>query len=235
MKRLCKLLSIGLLAWGVGGCATSAAGLDLAVRGVLNLLISRESTSANAQVSGRIYDNGSILNPVIQLADDQVLSVNGVAIANPLGFFGGTVGSVDAPNIYTVSFDNRGTLASMNVTPPVDFTSVTPAAGSQVSKQGFDIGWTPSGDANVLVDIKITGLEPDGADDGEDPDVKVADLENLPDNGTAHVGAADMTDFLVGGVIVEVTRFRSFPQDLGLAGGQVRVEISKTVVLGLTE
>ncbi|MBN2560095.1 MAG: hypothetical protein JXQ75_04120 [Phycisphaerae bacterium] len=235
MWRFCKALSIGLTALAVGSCATSAVGLDLTLRGMLNLLISRESTAATAQVSGSIYDNGSTINLVIQLENDQVLSVNGVPIANPLGFFGGTLGSVNAPDAYTVSFNNKGSVASMDVTPPVDYTSVTPADGTQVAKQGFDVTWSPSGDADVMVDIEITGLGPDGADSDGDPDVAVTLLQNLADDASVHVGAADLADFLAGEIAVEISRFRTFPEDLGLAGGQARVEIVKTVTLDLTD
>lgn len=56
---------------------------------------------------------------------------------------------------------------------------MTPANGSPVSRQGFDVAWTPSGDANVRVDIEISGFGPDGADEDKNPDRESRFLSNL--------------------------------------------------------
>lgn len=225
-----------VLMLGIGSCTTSSIGLDLSVRGVLNFFITRPSASAGALASAYVNDSGAVGSPVVELQSNQVFSVNGVNLQKGLfNIHSAAIGSVNAPSQYTVAFDNAGTSASMNVTPPVDFTSTTPAPGTSVSKAGFNVGWAPSGDANVKVDVEIRGLAPDGDDENGDPDSKIVTLRNLPDTGTAAIGAGDLQGFLNDNITVKVVRFLTFQQTIGFSGGTVRTEIYKETVLTLTD
>lgn len=220
---------------GIGSCTTSSIGLDLTIRGVLSFFITRPSASAGALATGFINDSGSFGSPLVELQSNQVFSVNGVNLQKGVfTTYFAPIGSVEAPSEYTVAFDNAGASASMTVTPPVDFTSTTPAAGTSVSRTGFNVGWSPSGDSNVLVDIEIRGLGPDGDDQNIDPDSVTVNVKNLPDNGTATLGAGNLQGFLNGEITVKILRFRSFNQSIGLSSGTVRTEIYKETTLTLT-
>lgn len=206
---------------------TSSVGLDLAARGLLNFFITRQSTASNVTATAFVTDGGAFGLPIIDLQANQTFSVNNIQLQKL--FFGthfATLGAVDHTGSYTVTFNNAGTVASMVVSPPVDFTASSPAAGTTVQRStGFGATWSPSGDANVLVDLEIRGLKADGNDDGTEPDTKVETIRNLPDNGAATVGAANLAEFLNGAITFKITRFRPFPQTIGLSGGSVRVEI----------
>ncbi len=244
MKRNLVLATMLLAVLG-GGCAVvSSEGVDLSVRGMLSLLISRESTSATANTGASVRDNAAVFT-LLDLADDQVLSVNGVTLQPTLVniIFGlgfedfqvvAEIGSVDAPSTYSISFDNQGEVATMTVTPPADFTSVAPAAGSSVSKAGFTATWAPSGETDVLAAVVIVGLEADGSDDDTDPDASSVTLSNLPDSGTVSVGASDLNDLLPGDITLTVQRYRTTTQTLGFASGDVRVQVFQDVALTLT-
>lgn len=218
----------------VVGC-TSTVGVDLSIRGVLSFLISRESASASAHASASVGDNMSILT--FQLEGGQGFSINGTPLRPPLIGAQQTadVGAVDAPGSYSIDYHDGGDTTNMSVSPPADFASVTPAAGAQVSKTGFTMTWTPSGEADVLVDIVISGLEPDGTDDDSSPDLRQVTLGNLADDGMVSVGASNLNSFLLGDITVTVKRFRTVAQSLGFASGEVRVEIFQDIALTLTD
>lgn len=240
------VLGTMILALTLTGCPiTPSQGVDLSVRGVLSLLISQESGSATASAGASVRDNQAILT-LLQLADDQVLSVSGVELHLTLValLFGlglentqvvAEIGAVEAPESYTVSFDDQGQTTSMTVTPPANFTSATPAAGSQVSSAGFNVSWSPSGVAGVLVDIVIQGLQADEDDEDTEPDTKYVTLSNFSDDGTATVGASDLEELLPGVITVTVKRFHTYPQSLGFASGNVRVEVFYEIALTLTD
>jgi hypothetical protein len=243
MKRKARWGSVILAAMVTGCPITSSQGVDLGVRGILSLLISRQSGSATAYAGASVRDNTTIWN-LLELADDQVISVNGVdlsptllALVLGLGIenvqVAAEIGAVNAPESYSITFDNQGEVASMTVTPPTDFTSVTPATGTQVSKTGFTVTWSPTGEADVLVDIVIEGLGPDGEDQDTDPDTEIVTLSNLSDDGTVTIGAGDLSSFLTGTITVSVKRFLTFSQTLGFASGQVRTEVVQQISLTL--
>lgn len=220
-----------------GGCWSSGDGLDLTVRGRLSLHIDRESTSAQARVFGSVNDIKSFLFPVIVPDDDQVLTVNNVTIPHLFGLYGANIASVDAPDGYTVAFEYKGNVKSLVVTPLTDFTSVTPADGSEVSRQGFDITWSSSGDADALVDVKIRGLKKYSYDDDDedDPNKTFELINNLPDSGSVRIGKADLAKFLNGGIDLSVSRYRKFSGDLGLAETSIRVSNTSKKSLTLTD
>src|SRR6185436_4494178 len=101
------------------GCTTSSIGLDLSLRGVLNLVLSRESDSSSIRADAIVKDNGSVAN--VELADNQILSVNGTNLTpgfiNLLGHVGAELLAVDAPNSYAINFDNAGSVQSMTAAP----------------------------------------------------------------------------------------------------------------------
>ena len=219
----------------VAGCTTSTIGVDLSIRGVLSFLISRESASATAHASASVGDNTSIFT--FELEGGQGFSIDGIPFRPPLigAQHTADVGAVNAPGSYSIDFHDRGDTTNMAVSPPADFTSVTPAAGTQVSKTGFTITWTPSGEADVLVDIIIDGLEPDGTDDDSAPEFGRVSLRNLADNGMVSVGAGNLNSFLPGDITVTFIRFRTITQSLGFESGEVRVEIFQNIALMLSE
>ena len=57
------------------GCTTSSIGLDLSLRGVLTLVLTRDSGTSSVRADAFVKDNGSVAN--VELADNQNLSVNG--------------------------------------------------------------------------------------------------------------------------------------------------------------
>jgi len=229
---LVSTLSLG------GGC-TDGEGLDLGVRGRLTLHIERESTSAEADVFGSVNDIKSLFFPVIVLEKDQVLSVNSVKIPHLFGLHDGEIGSVNAPDTYTVTFDNKGSVKSVVVTPPADFAAFSPDNGVDVSRTGFEITWAPSGDAEVLVDVKIRGLKKvateDDDDDEDDPTKTWKYISNLPDSGSVTIGEADLAKFLNGEIDLSVSRVRKFSGDVGLADTAIRVSCTMKRSLTLTD
>lgn len=232
MNRNLRVLALCVIAsplmLGAGCPPDPGFGLDLSKRGFLTLVISRESTSAQAEVYGSINDNAFPFR-AISLTDKQALTVNDVKIGQVLGFFQSNLGAVDAPGGYTVKFNNDGAVARMSLVPPADFTSVTPAEGAQVSRQSLDVTWSPSGDADLRVSIEMTGRGPDGSDDNSDPDNALKTIRDLPDNGRVRIGASDLAGFLNGSLSLRVMRFRSRNQELGLADGSVRIMIEKKI------
>lgn len=232
--RMTRLASL-LLSAAVVGCVTPSTGLDLSVRGILTLVISRPTTASIADTSVSVADNGAF-GTLISLDGDQFFTVNGARLNSVFfinGIYFGQVGAVDAPGIYTVAFNNKGTVTSMDVTPPTEFTATTPAAGANVSKNGFTVTWTPNGDASTRVDLEIQGLGPDGDDDDTDPDTVTESINRLPDTGTAAVAASDLSGFNAGAITLTIRRYREFNQTLGLASGTVRTSIVKVVPLVL--
>jgi len=223
-----------------GGC-TDSEGLDLTVRGKLSLHIDRETTSAQAKVFGSVNDIKSFFFPVVVPENGQVLMVNNVTIPHLFGLYGGDIAAVNAPDGYTVSFEYKGNVKSLVVTPLTDFTSVTPADGSEVSRQGFEINWSPSGDADALVDVKIRGFRKEGYygddddKDDDDPDRTAEFILNLPDNGKVTIGAADLSKFKNGEIDLSVSRYRKFSGDLGVAETSIRVSNTSKKSLTLTD
>lgn len=232
-----KLAFVGTmcLALASTGCPTPVTGLDLSVRGVLNLVISRIASSSIVSARATVWDNGSFLS-LITLDSDQFFTVDGSRL-NGVPFLNGVyltqVGVVNPPGTYTVAFNNKGTVMNMAVSLPDDFTATNPPDGSNVSKSGFTVSWSPSGAANTRVDIEIEGLGPDGSDSDTDPDQVSKLLTNLPDTGSANVGTADLSGFNTGAIKLTIRRFREFNQTIGLAEGTVRTEVVREIALNL--
>ena len=65
---------------------------------------------------------------------------------------------METPNTYTISFDNQCVTTTFETTPPEDFTGVLPEPSTEVSRDGFELTWEPSGDDDVTIGISITGL-----------------------------------------------------------------------------
>lgn len=242
MRRFCGFAGVVLLC-GAGCGVVPSTGIDLSQRGSLSMLISRESDSAQANVGASIADTAALAT-LFELGANQSLSVNGVELRESLlskiglGFFDAqiraAVGARDAPNGYEIEFNNAGTVTSMTVVPPADFTGLTPAAGSGVSASGFTVQWSPSNESGVLVDIWTEGLTVDGElDDDTLPDAYFTSLSNLSDSGSANIGAADLQGFLAGEITVSVVRYREVTQTLGFSAGSVRVEVVASTSLTL--
>ncbi len=222
----------------IGGCTwTDGDGLDLSVRGRLTLSINRESGSAKAKVFGSVNDLNAWFFPVIVLSNTQVLSVNDVKATHALGFFDTEIGAVNAPSGYTVTFDDKGTIKSLVVTPPVDFSGLTPADTNEVSRTGFDITWSPSGDPDVRVEVRIRGLSKNEweDDDDDEPGYTLETISNLSDSGSVTVGEPDLAKFLNGEIELRVTRYRKYSGDLGFKESSIRVSCVATRSVILTD
>ena len=223
-----------------------STGLDLTVRGNLFMVFNRTSGSAQASAAAKVND---VYVPFtrIDLADDQVLSVNGVPLTpnwatvltfGIVGQVAAQFGAVSAPGVYTIAFNDRGRVSTMTVTPPQDFTAFTPAAGSQVSRSSFVVTWSPSGESGVTIDVTVSGLMPDTGDDYDTdnlPDPQSVYLTGLADNGSVTIGLADLAPLLPGAVTLSVDRVRTVPQSLGLAGGTIQLLVTKEVALTLKD
>jgi hypothetical protein len=219
------------------GCTTSSTGLDLSLRGVLHMVLSRQSGSDTLNASATVEDNGTFARN-IDLANDQILSVNGTqltpaTVVNIFGYRTADLDAVDAPSQYEVAFDNQGTALSMNVTPPEDFTATGPAEGDTVSASGFDVTWSPSGAADTKVQINLSGIGPDGNDQDTAPDLAFQTFGDLADDGSATISTNDLSPFIAGTMTLTIRRYSDFEQSIGFANGEVRTEIVKTVTLTL--
>jgi hypothetical protein len=233
---------------GVGGrtagCPQSSADIDLATVGELTLVISRPTQSSVATATAQVV-NRTILSTTqrkIVLAEDQVLSVNGVALAatawTALGVDStvtATFAAVDPPATYAISFDNQGVVTSFAATPPADFTLVTPNAATAVPRSGFGLTWQPSGDADVTVDITITGLIWTYADGSWQSSQYSVPRTGLADSGAATIGATDLAWFPAGDITVTLTRSKTIAQNLGFSAGTIVLNIVGQLPLTLVD
>lgn len=227
------------------GCPTTSEGIDLTERGVLTLAIGRVSESTVARARALVSDNDILSIPYteIVLADDQILSVNGTPLTETTWTeFGldatvsATIAAVDAPDTYTISFDNQGVITMFEATPPEDFSEVTPAPSTEVFRDGFELAWEPSDDSDTTVDIAITGSIFAYAEDGSVEVVEYAvTLQDLADDGDVTIGPGALYQFLAGDLSVTLTRVKSITQKLGFSAGTIRLEIDYTVPLTLIE
>ncbi|MBN2559383.1 MAG: hypothetical protein JXQ75_00430 [Phycisphaerae bacterium] len=227
------------------GCRTSSEGIDLTERGVLTLMINRVSESTVATATAQVTDNNilSIPGTQIVLADDQVLSINDVPLtATALTILGldatvsATIEAADAPDTYTISFDNQGVTTTFETTPPKDFTEVTPEPSAEVSRDGFELTWEPSDDDGVTVTVTISGSGVSYAEDGSAQVVDhVVTLSDLADDGAVTIGSTQLYEFVNGDITVAVTRVKSVSQKLGFSGGTIRMEIGLEISLTLVE
>lgn len=220
----------------VVGCTTSSIGLDLSLRGVLTLVLTRESGSSSVRADAFVKDNGSVAANV-ELASNQILSVNGTNLTpgfvNVLGHVGGQLQAVDAPSEYAINFDNAGDIQSMSAAPPENFSATSPPDGGSVSTSGFAVTWTPSGAADTKVDIEIRGLGPDGPDADSDPDVLFKTFTDLDDDGSTTISDTDLAGFNKGVLNLEIHRFHEVDQTIGFASGHVRLVNVKKLALNL--
>jgi hypothetical protein len=244
MPRL-AMLAIACSLLLVAGCPTSSEGIDLTTQGVLSLAITRTSEAATATATAVVTNNSvaSITQSKIKLGTDQVLSVNTVPLtATALTSLGvdatvaATVTAVAAPATYAIQFDNQGTTSSCAVAPPEDFAAVTPAAGTTVPRAGFTIAWAPSGESDVIVGVTITGYILTYAQNGTLQETQTSvSLADVPDIGTAMVGATQLASFIAGNITVRMTRQRTVSQPLGFATGTIRLNIVRDIPLTLVE
>lgn len=240
-----KVCAIALASLVNTDCTTSSEGIDLTEDGVLTLVISRVSASAIATATAGVVDNGilSLSSGKIVLVDDQVLSVNNVPLTpttlTDLGLdatVSATIEAVEAPDTYTISFDNQGVITTCEATPPEDFSEVTPEPSTEVPRDGFELEWKPLGDDDVTVTITITGsalsYEEDGSVQVVDYDVSLSDLA---DDGDIAIGSTELYQFLAGDISVTLTRVKSISQKLGFSDGTIRLEIGREIPLVLVE
>ncbi len=239
------MLAVALPMLPVAGCPTSSEGIDLATEATLTLVVSRVSLASTATASAVVVKSGTTALPQnkIALADDQILSVNNVALTGTTWTSVGvdatvasTVAAVEAPATYSIQFDAQGTITTCTVTPPKDFSAVTPAASTTVPRTGFTIAWTPSGESDVTVGITITGYvwsyTQSGTLQATQTSVSLADV---PDTGTATVGTTQLSSFTVGSITATLTRQRTVSQSLGFSSGTVRLKIVREIPLTLAE
>ncbi len=227
----------------VAGCPLSSDSVDLSARGNLTLVVSRTSESAIATATAQVADNSilSLTHRKITLADDQILSVNDVPLAattlTDLGLdatVSATIEAVEAPYKYTLSFDNQGVTTTFKVAPPDDFSDVTPAASTVVSRSGFDLTWEPVDD-DATVSITIAGQVVSYASDGSARvGAGTVSLADLADDGGISIGSAQLSGFVAGDITVTLTRAKTASQKLGFSAGTIRLEIVRTIPLTLT-
>ena len=227
----------------IAGCPTSSEGIDLTERGELAMAIRRVSESATATATAQVSDNNILSFPYteIVLADDQVLYINNVPLTATTGTTFGldaavaaTVEAADAPDTYTISFDNEGTITTCEVTPPLDFDEVTPESGDEVERDGFELEWDPSDDATIT--ISITGWVWSYTSEGTLEVVEyTVSLADLADDGDITIGSGNLASFLAGDITVALTRVKTISQKLGFSSGTIQMAISRAISLTLIE
>jgi hypothetical protein len=228
----------------IAGCPTSSEGIDLTERGVLSLLISRVSESAVATATAQVSDSSILSFPYteIVLADDQILYANDVPLTATMRTVLGldatvaaTIEAVDEPDTYTISFDNQGVITTYEVTPPEDFSEVTPEPSTEVPRDGFELEWDPSDDDEASITITIAGSTWSYAEDGS---LQVVDYEvslsDLADDGDISIGSTELP-FLAGDISVTLTRVKTISRKLGFSSGTIRLEIEREIPLTLVE
>ncbi len=228
----------------LASCTTSSEGIDLTERGVLTLVINRVSESAIATAAAQVRDDDSLFEIKIELADDQIISINNVPLTattrTVLGLdatVASTIESVDAPDSYTVSFDNQGVETTVEIEAPEDFGDVAPESANQVTRDGFDLEWDQlEEDDEATVTISITGLTLSYTDDGALQAVDhVVSLPGLVDDGGVTIGSAQLAAFLSGELTVTLRRTHIVSQKLGFADGTVVLEVDREIALTLID
>ena len=220
------------------GCTTSSIGLDLSLRGVLTLALTRESDSSSVRADAFVKDNGSVATNV-ELESNQVLSVNGINLSpgfiSLFGHVGAELSAVESPTAYSINFDNAGDVKTMTVVPPENFSATSPKDGDTVNTGGFTVTWSPSGAADTKVDVELRGIGPDGPDADSDADVLFKTFPDLDDDGSTNISDTDLSGFNTGVLNLEIHRFREVEQAIGFAEGHVRLTIVKKMALNLEE
>ncbi|MBU0718833.1 MAG: hypothetical protein KJ749_11335, partial [Planctomycetes bacterium] len=215
-------------------------GLDLSIRGDVSLSISRGLGDSDVVASASVVDNagGYLIAPMLELTPDQVFRVNSVALAHQFydlpTVVSGVVRAVEPPGAYTIEFDDNGRVSQMLVTAVSEVRIAAPAAGATVSKAGFTVTWTPSYDADVLIEISVSGEKVD-LDSSTGTSPSCAYFQALPDNGSSSVNANALADLLPGTFDVTIRRYREVPQTLGFAEGLITVETSHHIAILLTD
>lgn len=175
-RNLYRLTTASLIlpVW-LSGCPTTSTGIDLSVRGGLVMEITEDSDSGNSMVTARIRN--TLGGPSMLLTDDQSLAVNGGLLRQEFlaGLTGQMSATLRATDTYDVDFQDGGASGSMTVFQRTELTDVAVSLDAdQVS-----VTWTPSGDSDVLVEVRIDGLTKSELDDNGAYRLTQEDLDNL--------------------------------------------------------
>lgn len=208
---------------------TPTDGLDLSKRGDVQVTLTRALGRASAEVSAYVLDTGAglFVLQLLELSSSQVLQVDGVPLSHHAfdipSWVSASVTAKAPPGSYTVAFNDNGIVRSMQAGAVSEIAIASPFAGATVSKSGFTLTWTPSGDVDVRVNILLEG-------DVSDPDAaggvrsSSTSIDDRLDNGSAAIDASRLAEFLPGTLRVSLTRQRRVPQALGFSSGEVRIQ-----------
>lgn len=204
-------------------------GLDLSKRGDLHISITRALSRSSSDVTAYVLDNGAglFVLQLLELSSTQVIQVDGVRLTHQLfdipSWVSGTIPAKAPPGNYMLAFNDNGVVQTMQAGAVDEIAIALPLAGSTVSKSGFALTWTPSGDADVRVKVELEGdvADPDSAGGIRQ---STASIENKPDSGSLAVPAHELAKFLPGTLRATVARQRRVPQALGFHSGEVTVQ-----------